>query len=518
MPRSPASPDSGRPDSRRPDAAPAPTEAPGAGAAGQPGPLDSDAFAAAAARLSGSVTVPELGARLADVVALVQSGLGARGAVLALDGDAPLVAGSGVDGLSLADARAALDAGALLARRPDGVRAVSVEGMAGVAGALAVAGVPETAPDAEMRLLRLGALAGRLVALRTAHAALADRDARSRAILETSVDGVITMGVDGIVESFNAAAERIFGYAPAEVIGRNVSMLMPEPDRSRHDGYLAHYLETGERRIIGIGREVSGRRRGGATFPMELAVSEVFVGGQRIFTGLVRDISDRRALEQEVLRATEDERRRIGQDLHDGLGQMLTGLSLIAASLARRIPDASLSSEVSDLASMMREADQYARTLARGLVPVDLEQGGLEGALSRLSQSAVRLFDVACTFEARGGPPVEDTTVGAHLYRIAQEAVSNAVRHGNARRIDIALEQSPSAVVLRVGDDGKGFQAEALDRPEGGIGLRIMQHRARLIAAALDVDSRPGRGTTIVCRVSRADVPHPDGAPHTSAS
>src|SRR5690606_4229364 len=104
----------------------------------------------------------------------------------------------------------------------------------------------------------------------------------------------------GTLESFNPTAERVFGYAPDEVLGRNISMLMPEPYRSEHDGYLARYLETGERRIIGTTREVVARRRDGSTFPVELTVSETVLGGRRVFVGFARDVSDRRQLEDQL--------------------------------------------------------------------------------------------------------------------------------------------------------------------------------------------------------------------------
>ena len=121
--------------------------------------------------------------------------------------------------------------------------------------------------------------------------------ARLQAILDTVVDAIITIDERGLIESVNRAAVRIFGYAPEEMVGRNVSCLMPEPYRSAHDGYLRRYLETGERRIVGIGREVVGRRKDGSVFPMELAVSETVVDGRRSFTGIVRDISARKAAE-----------------------------------------------------------------------------------------------------------------------------------------------------------------------------------------------------------------------------
>jgi PAS domain S-box-containing protein len=129
---------------------------------------------------------------------------------------------------------------------------------------------------------------------------LAESRSRYKAIFETVVDGIITIDERGRIDAFNPAAERIFGYTAGEVIGRNVSLLMPEPDRSAHDGYLANYLRTGRAGVIGIGREVTGRRKDGSTFPMELAVAEKNIGGQRRFNGIVRDISARKAVERRL--------------------------------------------------------------------------------------------------------------------------------------------------------------------------------------------------------------------------
>jgi two-component system CheB/CheR fusion protein len=118
------------------------------------------------------------------------------------------------------------------------------------------------------------------------------QEARLRAVLDTAVDGIITINERGIVQSVNSAAERIFGYTSEEMIGHNISMLMPSPHREEHDGYLANYLRTGEKKIIGIGREVEARRKNGTTFPCVLAVSEVPLPDQRLFTGIVRDITE----------------------------------------------------------------------------------------------------------------------------------------------------------------------------------------------------------------------------------
>jgi len=130
-----------------------------------------------------------------------------------------------------------------------------------------------------------------------AEAAARDDAARVRAIVETAVDGIITIDAQGIVQSMNSACERIFGQPTSEVLGRNVKMLMPPPYHDEHDAYLARYLQTGHKKIIGIGREVSGRRRDGSVFPMDLSVGEVQLDGRRLFTGIVRDITERKRLE-----------------------------------------------------------------------------------------------------------------------------------------------------------------------------------------------------------------------------
>jgi two-component system, chemotaxis family, sensor kinase Cph1 len=133
--------------------------------------------------------------------------------------------------------------------------------------------------------------------LKTPAAARTDSEERLRAILQTAVEGIITIDERGTVESLNPAAEKTFGYAAAEVIGKNVSMLMPAPYRAEHDGYMGNYIRTGQAKIIGIGREVVGLRKDGSVFPMDLAVSEVLLADRRLFTGFVRDISERKKAE-----------------------------------------------------------------------------------------------------------------------------------------------------------------------------------------------------------------------------
>ena len=159
--------------------------------------------------------------------------------------------------------------------------------------------------------------------LRSAIQRLQDSESRTRAILETAVDAVITIDQRGLIESVNPAAERLFGYSAAELTGKNVKLLMPSPYQEEHDGYLENYLTTGQRKIIGIGREVVGKRKDGTTFPMDLAVSEVRLGDRRLFTGIVRDVSERQQAEEKFriyaakIQAQNAELLRSNQELDD---------------------------------------------------------------------------------------------------------------------------------------------------------------------------------------------------------
>ena len=363
-------------------------------------------------------------------------------------------------------------------------------------------------PDAELYAWRVSAcddiicLSGsnRSTAKETSDLRITEK--RLAAILDTTVDGVITIDEAGCIQSFNVAAQRIFGYTESEVVGKNVHILMPPPYRDEHDDYIENYLRTRIPRIIGIGREVTGRRKDGSNFPMDLAVSEVTLGGQTTFTGIIRDITLRRELETDILRIGDEERRRIGQDLHDELGQMLTGIGLMSQSVARRLAerDAPETSDANQITQFIREADEYARTLARGLVPVELDGNGLPAALTRLASNASTLFGIHCTFHS--SPDVERIGAqhGMHLYRIAQEALSNAARHGKAEHVRVELAVSENRIRLRVEDDGNGFESE-WDK-KGGSGVRIMKYRANIIGGSLDITESASGGTIVGCTIS----------------
>jgi two-component system CheB/CheR fusion protein len=339
--------------------------------------------------------------------------------------------------------------------------------------------------------------------LARAATALDDTEERLRAILETAVEGIITIDERGTIESMNPAAVRIFGYKPSDVVGKNVHVLMPSPYHEQHDSYLANYRKTGKARIIGIGREVSGRRKDGTIFPMDLSVSEVKLAGRRLFTGFVRDITERKQLEKEILETSDREQRRIGQDLHDGLCQQLAGIELMSQALeqnlaARSKPDAA---RVGEIAGHVRDAISHTRRLARGLSPVTLESEGLMSALHELAANTKKIFNVVCGFRCEPPVPLNDQAMASQLFRIAQEAVSNAIRHGRATQIVIQLKEHRGRIIVSVSDNGAGFPPTIPIRK--GMGLRIMQSRAGMIGGTLVLDNNPSGGARVVCSVSR---------------
>jgi PAS domain S-box-containing protein len=335
-----------------------------------------------------------------------------------------------------------------------------------------------------------------------AASALRDSEERLRAILETAVEGIITIDERGIIESFNLAAERIFGYRPAEVIGKNISILMPAPHHEQHDSYLASYRHTGHAKIIGIGREVSGRRKDGTVFPMDLSVSEVRLAERRLFTGFIRDITERKRLEKEILEISERERRRIGRDLHDGLCQHLAGVEMMSQVLEQKLSARSsrdAARRAGEISRNVREAISQTRSLARGLSPVTLESEGLMSALQELAESTGKIFGVACRFDCDPPVSVADHAAATHLFRLAQEAVANGIKHGLAKRISIQLTGDRGRVILKVDDDGAGFPAEIFKSK--GMGLRIMQSRAGMMDGTLAIERNPAGGATVICSV-----------------
>lgn len=218
--------------------------------------------------------------------------------------------------------------------------------------------------------------------------------------------------------------------------------------------------------------------------------------GEKVFLASIRDITLRRAAEKDVLHASEMERQRVGKELHDGLGQNLTALAFFAKALSKQleVEGSNAAAKAQELATGLNEAIKETTCLSRGLYPVGLEKAGLVHALADLAKQVDERFGVKCCFNSDSEDLPLETETAFHLYRIAQEAIHNAVRHGKATLIEIKATSEESHFSMVIKDNGIGFKAQT---KEEGMGLRNMAYRADLISARLEVISLDGHGTIV---------------------
>ena len=350
---------------------------------------------------------------------------------------------------------------------------------------------------------------------------VARRTARERRLLAAAIESAAEsiLVTDAALDApgprilyANEAHRRIFGYGHDEVVGRSPRMFQgPETDRAVLDR-IRRRLEAGE----AVQAETVNYRKDGTPFVLEWEIAPVRDDGGEIvqWVGTQRDVTERRNLELEILEVASREQERIAQDLHDGLGQVLTGATFKLQTLQNALRgrgDDALAADALRAQDLIEQALRQARAVARGLFPVDVESHGLATALGRLAADASEAFGVDCAFEAVGSGQVEPRERAGHLYRIAQEALANAARHGRASTVTITLAHGDGDhVALTVRDDGVGIADEALERG-GGLGLRTMAYRARRVGGAFDVHVPDGGGTVVSVRLGAAP-PEPDGA------
>ncbi len=214
---------------------------------------------------------------------------------------------------------------------------------------------------------------------------------------------------------------------------------------------------------------------------------------------LTREIRERTRLQKELLETAEQEQRRIGGELHDSLCQHLTGTAFAGHVLGQKLADKSLpeTAEASRLVELIEDAIELTRQVARGLHPIEMQVGGIADNFQELAATVSERFKVSCQFECQRAVPLLDANVATHLFRIAQEAVTNAIRHGKARHINICLDSADNELILTITDDGSGLPENA--RNSNGMGLRIMAYRADMIGATFNLERLPKHGTRVTC-------------------
>jgi PAS domain S-box-containing protein len=331
--------------------------------------------------------------------------------------------------------------------------------------------------------------------------ALARRERELEDLFEEASVGLLILTREGKILRANRAFLELVDRSAGKVIGRSLKTFHPHPEMlGEFLGLLARRqtLHNQPTELLGRGRQ-----------PRSVIVDAngLWENGRLVHSRwFVRDISQRRRLERELLSLSERERRAFAQELHDGLGQQLSGVAYLSNVLRQKLAERSApeAAEAGRIFSLVRNAIAQTRRVARRLSPIEPEPEGLMLALRELAEQTADLFRVRCRLSCPRPVLVEDPSVTGHLYRIAQEAVNNALKHAHARAITIHLRHQRQRVVLRVTDNGIGIGPVSPRRK--GMGLRIMQYRANLVRAELIVGPRAEGGTEVICSAPRVDL------------
>ncbi|TFW23574.1 PAS domain S-box protein [Massilia arenosa] len=351
--------------------------------------------------------------------------------------------------------------------------------------------------------------------------ALLESEERMRAVFETAVDAIITIDERGMVERMNPAAQRIFGWTEAEVSGKNIKMLMPSPDRERHDGYLHHYISTGEKRIIGKGREVKGLRKDGTVFPMDLAVAEMHISGKRMFTGLVRDITERKQAEErnaallaELTSANEELTNFayvVSHDLKAPLRAIGSLADWLATDYADKFNDEGkehmrlLINRVHRMAALIDGILQYSRV---GRV----REAGAAIDLNRVLAEVVDLLAPPPHIQVRVQADLPTVTAEpTRIHQLFHNLLSNAIKYMDKPEgeVDVTFEDAGAEWHFQVRDNGPGIEARHFERifqlfqtlaprdrvESTGVGLALVKKIVEMYGGRVWVESVVRQGT-----------------------
>lgn len=347
-----------------------------------------------------------------------------------------------------------------------------------------------------------------ITARKRTEATVREQEARLRAIVDHAVDGIITIDEQGTMGSFNPAAERLFDYAASEILGQNVKVLMPEPYQSEHDSYLARYKQTGEAKIIGVGREAVGRRKDGSTFPLELAVTEVRLGDQRLFIGVTRDITERKQHEAR-LTASLVEKDLLLKEIHHRVKNNLQ----IISSLLDLQSDHTQDREARE---MFKESRGRVRSMAliherlyrsRDLVHVHIDEY-IEQLAQALYHSYKTSNDIVLHLDATIPPLSIDLAIPCGL--ILNELLSNCLKHGfkNAQQGWIRVTWLDDGLnnVLTVADNGAGFPTGLNFSTASSFGLQLVNTLVEQLKGTIELVQNE-------CTMVRITFPHSYSAP-----
>jgi PAS domain S-box-containing protein len=319
-------------------------------------------------------------------------------------------------------------------------------------------------------------------------------------ILQTMREGVVLVdSASYAIKLTNPAFDRMFRYGPQELLGRPVQPLFVLP--AEHRKRLERTLHDSPDSTELIPQEFDCIRKDGTRFLATCVVTPLSMGGAEHWLAVLNDVTERKRLEHEIIQISNREQQRIGNDLHDGLGQDLTGIALmlrgIVAQLRKEGSPTSL--DVEDVIGLVNNAIDSTRSLAKGLSPVTGERGGLAAAIQSMAGRASERYGVRVEFHAEFKEPLRLTENPAtHVYRIVQEAITNVVRHSRATEVRVRMETYGGELHVSIEDNGRGF-AQAPSDDEDGLGLKIMRYRAQMMGGELVIQSSAAGGAVVRC-------------------
>lgn len=339
-------------------------------------------------------------------------------------------------------------------------------------------------------IYRLAGLTEDVTEQKLAEVRLRRNERRTQAVLNAIPDLMFLVNREGVYTDYHARDDALLTFPPRSFMGKRVSEVFDGALGRQIEHRLHLALDSGAMQIFEYQLDTNGARKDWEARFVPTGEDEVLV--------IARDITDHKRLEREILQISNREQQRIGHDLHDGLSQHLTGIALLSKVLHQRLevrglPEAQDALRISEL---VKDAVGKTRGLARGLSPVHLEVQGLAAALQELAESVENLYGIRCRFEGGSDLELDDHATATHLYRIAQEAATNAAKHAQASQIVIGLTRRDNQLALRIQDDGTGIPDE-LSR-HSGMGLHLMRYRARMIDGSLEIE-RAHKGTVVTC-------------------
>jgi len=356
-----------------------------------------------------------------------------------------------------------------------------------------------------------------------AELALRASELRLEGVIASVAEGIVSVDADYRIVLFNPAAEHIFGRSREEVLGQPLGTLIPERFRARHEEHIRAFAATGQTsRSMGRYGMIEGLRASGEEFPIEATISQTGTGRNRLFTVILRDITERlrteqalrdyseqlRRLSRQLFEVQEAERRRVARELHDRIGQNVTALNLNLNMVRGELPPDSLrqvGARLEDCETLLYSTGQLVRDIMADLRPPGLDQLGLVAALTEHARQVAARSGISVTVSGTEIAPRLPPETEITLFRVAQEALVNVAKHARATEAAIALEAGPDKVIMTISDNGRGFDAAAeLSRASTSMGMVSMRERAEAIGGRLRVESAPDRGTRVIVEVPRA--------------